>query len=220
MFELLVASRLPRATRGWTWSGIIAASAHALVIAGAVWGSSQAVGAKRPEVRGTSIPWFVAPPSPAEAGAAGPSWKIDAPAVPPADQMPDVPDGGWLPSLGPEFSSALRAPGAAPGFDSPSGVFGAPDEPPELLAAPLPAYPEPLRRAAVTGRVVIEAVIDTVGRAEAGTIRVVTSAHRMFEAAAREAVRRALFRPARAGGRAVRALVRVPVEFQLTRDAP
>jgi len=220
MFDLLVASRPPRATRGWTWSGIIAASAHALVIAGAVWGSSQAAGARRPDVsRLVQLP-YVGPSPLQDPGPAGPSWKIDAPAVLPADQMPDVPDGGWLPSLGPDFSSALRAPGATPGFDSPSGVFGAPDEPPELLAAPLPAYPEPLRRAAVTGRVVIEAVIDTVGRAEPGTIRVATSAHQMFEAAAREAVRRALFRPARAGGRAVRALVRVPVEFQLTRDAP
>lgn len=220
MFELLVVSAPPRAKRARTWNGIIAAAAHALLIAGAVWGTSQAADGRRPEVRGLSIPWLVGPPSPAEPGPAGPSWTIDAPAVPPADQLPDVPDSGWLPLLGPDFTSLVRARGAASGFESPSGVVGAPDEPPELLAAPLPAYPEPLRRAGIAGAVVIEAVVDTTGRAERGSVRGVASTHMALQEAARESVRRAVFRPARIRGRAVRALVRVPVEFRLTRDAP
>lgn len=214
MFELIV-SAPPRAARGWTWSGIIAGVAHALVIAGAVWGSSQVADARRPDVsRLVQLPYVGRSPL-QDPGPAGPSWKIGAPAVPSADQMPDVPDGGWLPSLGPDFSSALRARGAAPGFDSPSGVVGAPYEPPELLAAPLPVYPEPLRQAGITGTVVIEAVVDTSGRAEPGSIRVVASTHWAFQRAAREAVRWALFRPARVRGRAVRSLVRMPVEFRL-----
>ena len=62
---------------------------------------------------------------------------------------------------------------------------------------------------------VVEAVIDASGRAEAGTVTVVRSPHPAFDEPARDFVRRALFRPGRMQGRAVRVLVRVPIEFAL-----
>ena len=67
-----------------------------------------------------------------------------------------------------------------------------------MLAGPVPAYPELLRQAGVQGRVVLEAVIDTAGHVEPGSLVVVAAAHPGFVAAAQQAVAATLFRPARA----------------------
>ena len=88
---------------------------------------------------------------------------------------------------------------------------------PELLAAPSPTYPPWLRDAGVEGRVVLQLVVDTLGRAEPGSVRVVQSDHAGFEAPATQSLRQARFRPARVYGRAVRVLVQVPIEFRLRR---
>jgi TonB family protein len=89
------------------------------------------------------------------------------------------------------------------------------EEPPVLLAGRAPSYPDALRAAGIAGRVMVQAVIDTLGRAEPG-LTVVESAHTGFEAAALEYVRRAVFRAARVQGRPVRVLIRLPVDFRLT----
>src|SRR5437016_602975 len=81
---------------------------------------------------------------------------------------------------------------------------------------PAPRYPEGLRRAGIKGRVVVEAVVDTLGRAEPSSVVIVATLHPGFVAPARDYVMRALFRPARVHGRAVRVLVRVPIDFAIT----
>lgn len=86
---------------------------------------------------------------------------------------------------------------------------------PELLTAPVPPYPALLREAGVAGLVVVQVVIDTTGRPEPASLRVVQSSNAGFDAAALATIRAALFRPGRVWGRAVRVLVRVPVEFRL-----
>jgi len=60
-------------------------------------------------------------------------------------------------------------------------------------------------------------VIDTLGRVEPGTLRVLRSPHAMFEAPAREAVLGCRFRPGRLQGRAVRVPVQLPVVFVIAR---
>lgn len=86
---------------------------------------------------------------------------------------------------------------------------------PVLLQAPLPAYPPRMREAGIEGNVLVEVVVDTLGRAEAGSLRIVSSDHAEFSAPARASIAAALFRPARVFGRPVRVLVRVPVGFRL-----
>jgi TonB family protein len=86
---------------------------------------------------------------------------------------------------------------------------------PELLSAPTPAYPPLLRAAGVQGQVIVTAVVDTLGQAENGSVRIVRSDNPGFDAAALATVRAARFRPARIYGRAVRVLVQVPVVFRL-----
>src|SRR5207253_9564586 len=79
---------------------------------------------------------------------------------------------------------------------------------------PPPAYPELLRAAGIEGRVVLQVVIDTLGRAEPAA-RVFASSNPGFDGAALAYVRGARFRPGRAGGRAVRVLTRLPIAFTL-----
>jgi TonB family protein len=89
--------------------------------------------------------------------------------------------------------------------------------PPELLSTPVLEYPPILRQAAVEGVVTLEFVVDTAGRVEMSTVRVAECSHAGFSTAAINVARGALFRPGRVAGRAVRVLVRMPVEFVLHR---
>src|SRR5262245_38071997 len=92
------------------------------------------------------------------------------------------------------------------------------DQPPQRLSAP-PLdrdYPALLRQAGITGRVVLQAVIATTGKAEPASIEVMQSTYPGFNDAAKRWLSEALFRPARKGGQAVRVLVRQVIDFTLT----
>ncbi len=86
-----------------------------------------------------------------------------------------------------------------------------------MLAGPVPAYPELLRQAGIEGRVVLEAVIDTTGRVEPGSIGVVSATNPHFVEPARQTLAASLFRPGRVNGRAVRVRIRLPIAFGLRR---
>src|ERR1041384_2211998 len=70
------------------------------------------------------------------------------------------------------------------------------EERPELLAAPPPRYPDLQREAGIEGRVVVRAIVDTLGRAEPASVQAVSSTHPGFQAPAVECVRQARVRPA------------------------
>ena len=119
---------------------------------------------------------------------------------------------------------ALRSPGFATDWSSLSGTgidrpsnegvwFG--QAAPEVLAGPLPAYPELLRQAGVEGQVVLEAVVDSSGRVQRASVSVVSATHAGFVEPARQALIATLFRPSRVNGRAVATLVRVPFAFSI-----
>ncbi len=61
---------------------------------------------------------------------------------------------------------------------------------------PAPRYPEGLRVAAVEGRVLVRFVVDTAGRVEPGSLRVVTADDARFEGAVRAVLPRMRFTPA------------------------
>jgi len=90
------------------------------------------------------------------------------------------------------------------------------EEKPVVLSAPPPLYPELLRQAGIQGRVMVQAVIDTTGRAEPGSVRIMESPNPGFDQAARQYALKALFRPARVHGRAVRVLIQLPIDFRIT----
>lgn len=87
------------------------------------------------------------------------------------------------------------------------------DEPPERISFPPPEYPRMLLEARIEGQVVLEAVIDTTGHAEPPSIKVISSTNRAFEAPAKDALRKALFRAGRVRGQPVRVLVHLPLRF-------
>ena len=89
------------------------------------------------------------------------------------------------------------------------------EERPERLTGPAPQFPDLLRQAGVQGRVLVQGVIDTTGRAVPSTVRVVQSPHPGFDEAAKRIMLQSLFRPGRVGGRAVKVLVSLPVDFTL-----
>jgi len=121
-----------------------------------------------------------------------------------------------------DFSGVGVEGGTATGVTPPSGdqVYSTlqVDQPPALLSGP-PLdrdYPTLLRQAGIRGRVVLQAVIDTTGKAELTSIEVIESPHPGFNEAAKRWMTRALFRPARKGGQPVRVLVRQAIDYSLT----
>jgi protein TonB len=92
------------------------------------------------------------------------------------------------------------------------------DRAPHLLGRAIePRYPAALREAGVQGRVVVQFVVDTLGRAELDELQVVESAHPQFVEAIRTALGRYRFSPGEAGGRKVRTRVQLPFDFALVR---
>lgn len=92
------------------------------------------------------------------------------------------------------------------------------DERPERLSGPYPRYPEMLRQAGIEGFVLLEFVIDTSGRVEEATLKVLQSTNRAFEGPAKIVIRRSLYRPGKVRGQAVRVLVSQQIGFTITRN--
>jgi len=217
------------APAGPEWSARVASLVlHTGVIALAVWSTQRAPlspTAPREYTMVFSLPdrTPVAPPPPA------------APVVPPGTwTMPPVPGvvPPTLPTLVPTptpdwpMAPPVPPPGvpglvATPPASQPP-IEGLVDirvveEPPVLLSHPAPRYPDLLRQAGIEGRVMVEAVIDTTGRAERDGLRIVSSSHALFSPEASALVLGSRYRPARFGGRAVRVRILVPVAFALRR---
>lgn len=74
-------------------------------------------------------------------------------------------------------------------------------------------YPDALRSAKVEGMVLAQFVVDTAGRYEDGTLKVLKSSHEMFTQAMRDALPQMRFTPAEVGGSKVRQLVQQPFVF-------
>jgi protein TonB len=89
---------------------------------------------------------------------------------------------------------------------------GGVEEAPALLSPP-PAYPELLRRAGIQGHVLLQAVVDTTGRVEPNSVKILKSSSPGFDLPTKRWALDARFRPARLQGRAVRVLVNLPVDF-------
>jgi TonB family protein len=78
-----------------------------------------------------------------------------------------------------------------------------------------PVYPPELEARRVEGLVVAAYVVDTIGRVDTTTIRVLGSDHPRFTESVRTALEEARFRPAKRGGHTVRQLVQQRFRFKL-----
>lgn len=82
---------------------------------------------------------------------------------------------------------------------------------------PPPRYPAHLRERSVSGEVLAQFVVDTTGRAEMRTFKVLKASHEDFVKAVREAVPRMRFIPAEIAGCRVRQIVQLPFGFWTVR---
>ncbi|HEU5170391.1 MAG TPA: TonB family protein [Gemmatimonadales bacterium] len=89
------------------------------------------------------------------------------------------------------------------------------DDPVRVISMPNPRYPPVLQSAGIAGRVEMQWIVDTTGHAEQGSFKILKSTHSAFEEPAREAVMKAVFKPARFRGRPVRQLVQQAVSFKI-----
>lgn len=82
-----------------------------------------------------------------------------------------------------------------------------------------PVFPFEMRRAGISGEVIVDVVVDTDGKVR--NAYALRSSHREFEAAAVEAVNAWQFDPAVKGARSVNTHMQIPIVFSLSeRDAP
>ena len=87
----------------------------------------------------------------------------------------------------------------------------------ELEGSCVPMYPDSLRATKTNGEVVAQFVVDTAGRPEAQTFKVLRSSHDLFSRAVRDAMACMGYTPATIRGRRVRQLVQQPFVFHLSK---
>jgi periplasmic protein TonB len=78
---------------------------------------------------------------------------------------------------------------------------------------PSPRYPSVLESSRTEGTVLAQFVVDTLGRADMGTFKVLESSNDLFSASVRAAIQQWRFYPAEAGGRKVKQIVQQPLKF-------
>ena len=92
------------------------------------------------------------------------------------------------------------------------------DRAPHILGSPpLPVFPAALRERGTHGRVSVQFVVDTLGRAEMSGLRVVEQSDPLFAQSVRAVLPRYRFSPGEVGGQKVRTLVQLPFDFTLVR---
>ena len=90
------------------------------------------------------------------------------------------------------------------------------DQQPQARAKVPPQYPFEMRRAGITGEVLVEFIVDSNG--DVRNAFAVRSTQREFETAAVQAVSKWKFRPGKKGGRAVNTRMQQPISFSLAED--
>lgn len=80
-----------------------------------------------------------------------------------------------------------------------------------------PRYPDILRSAGVEGEVLAQFVVDTTGKAERGSLKILKTSHELFAQAVQNALPNMKFIPAEVGGRRVKQLVQQPFTFQISK---
>lgn len=89
------------------------------------------------------------------------------------------------------------------------------DKPARLRGVVTPRYPERLRAAGISGRVLVRFIIDTTGRVEPTSVTILESDHDAMADAVRGVIPKLRFDPAEVSGVRVRMLGVMPFEFSL-----
>ena len=222
MLPTLIESKRHLASGGALGGGALSFLVHSAFIAAAVYATFHAAEVAQVARLIIDMPLLrEQAPEPPKARILGPVPAFNTLAIP-TTIMPEIPRPARVPFDPTSFSGlgvanpvAWGTLATAPPPPRRDSVYSTEmlEELPVRVSGPAARYPDLLRAARITGRVMLEFVIDTAGHAEAGSMRVASSTNRLFDKPAIEAVAAWLFQPARIGGRAVRALVQMPVDF-------
>jgi protein TonB len=93
-------------------------------------------------------------------------------------------------------------------------------DPAEVISQPAPSYPKVFQEAGISGVVDLQYVIDTLGRVEPGSVKVLSTTHEPFADAAIKAIRESKFRPGRQHGEPIRQLVQQRIRFEAPDTPP
>jgi len=230
MLNQLLASRPPtrRSPGGFAASIVL----HGVVIVGAIIATASTPAASRtPDP--VLIPVFIPVPQPVP-----PRQSTLAPRVGPVIAMPNVinvptivPDG--LPPIIPlralintkdptEFRIGVPTTAGTPGITplAPDAAYAVNQVEVAVVLdprSPLPRFPQLLKDSGVEGVARLQFVVDTLGRVELESVRVVDATHPLFAAAVQATLPRMRFSPARVGNHRVRQLVEFPIEFRISK---
>jgi periplasmic protein TonB len=212
--------------RRWGWI-VPSVAVHLAIITAVALAQANVVEVPTPEVTVDTIvfPMPNQPDHPVErAGSPGSGSSTNQPpTLPQPDFDPSTIPETHTPTIWPSSSDSiaiggLLTDGPAAGVSSaPGGAIGEAtvDEPVRVRVESMPRYPAVLRAIGVEGIVEMEFVVDTTGRADLATARIISSPDERFTAAVRSALRDTRFVPGRYQGRAVRTLVRRAFRFEL-----
>ena len=238
MFDNLIESRAAKQRRagGMIFSAVL----HAVLITGAIYGTLQAKEQlekpKAEKVEFVEMKKKDEPPPPKEEPKPPPPDVVAAPPPPKGFQVltapikvPDVlPDIDLSKKVTDEadFSGKGVAGGIAKGVvggtapvntDQPYFEFQVEKQVTTAAGSPQPRYPDMLKSANVEGEVLAQFVVDTTGRADMSTFKVLKSSHELFTQSVRNVLPNMRFYPAEIGGRKVKQMVQQPFTFALTK---
>jgi len=140
--------------------------------------------------------------------------------VAPTDIQPNIPPVNLQEQFDPKDFTGIGVEGGSASGIVPTGDVFSVDvvqEKPERLAGPPPVYPPLLQQAGIEGVVMVQAIIDTMGRVEPNSIKITQTANPGFNESAKTTVLKSLFRPARVYGKAVRVLIQIPIAYTIKR---
>lgn len=227
MFGVLLESRARRHRR--TGGAALSIAAHATLI-GAIGGAAAHGRASSLKTKYEPVPVHFASPLDVEVAprrtGGGPTIpalktvriaRLNLPSTPGIGPVPDVTRvldniciGCGDPSLRPSTFVATNAP-KAPLTEEWHGA----ELVMRILTPGIPRYPDMLRAAGIEGTVIVQFAVDTAGRVDMNSVKVLSSTHELFAAAVRDALGRFRFKPAEADGRRLTALAQMPFDFRL-----
>jgi protein TonB len=148
--------------------------------------------------------------------APGPRAPIDIP-----DHLPPIDSPfGMVPAESLFVDRAVRgsgkgAAGSLTGSDSGEPMLASEVDRPAMAREgnPIPGYPALLERSGIEGRVLVQFVVDTLGRADMRSVKVLESTNELFVQSLEGALSKWRFYPAEAGGRKVKQIVQLPLRF-------
>lgn len=201
-------------------NGFASLAIHAAMIAGAVY-ATLCADPRDDQVRTYTALVLLGPQADQQAADAPPMQLADAlqgfQIVPVSAQIPtDMPPVDLQQRFDPKDYSGSGVEGGMVVSGNEVYAEALVEERPALLSAPAPVYPALLRRAGIQGRVILPAVIDTTGRVEPGSVRIMRSPHPAFDQPTKDSVLKALFRPGRLHGRGVRVFINLLVDYSIS----